>query len=374
MAVSIDRVYQKVLAFANKEQRGYITPQEFNLFADQAQMEIFEQYFYDINQWTRQQGNSHEYSDMLTNLEEKIDIFASVATGDNVTVLNKWGDINLNDGDKEIYKLGSIRVKYPENSSYVTAEQLKSRKEFVLYSRSPLTKHTRKRPIFHRYTTAYGDDRIKIYPYPVEDDGSNFDLSTIEFVNDYIQVKSIDHPGAYNVTGHYFYFDQQEMIDMLGEVFTHHDTINISTTNSTGDVNKISNHLAILWTTDSANSVDGHAHGRLHSLQHPHHVGTTVDFAIGDRIFLSTPKVLSNNRNVQVDYIRKPKTPNWGYVVVNDKALYNSTNSTDFQLHASEESELVYRILAFAGIAIEKPQLAQAAMGLEGAKVQQEKQ
>ena len=50
MAVSIDKVYQKVLAFANKEQRGYITPQEFNLFADQAQMEIFEQYFYDINQ------------------------------------------------------------------------------------------------------------------------------------------------------------------------------------------------------------------------------------------------------------------------------------------------------------------------------------
>ena len=38
MAVSVDRVYQKVLALANKEQRGYITPQEFNLFADHAQM------------------------------------------------------------------------------------------------------------------------------------------------------------------------------------------------------------------------------------------------------------------------------------------------------------------------------------------------
>ena len=39
--VSVDNVYQKVLALANKEQRGYITPQEFNLFADHAQMEIF---------------------------------------------------------------------------------------------------------------------------------------------------------------------------------------------------------------------------------------------------------------------------------------------------------------------------------------------
>ena len=44
--VKIDTVYQRVLALANKEQRGYITPQEFNLFANQAQMDIFEQYFY----------------------------------------------------------------------------------------------------------------------------------------------------------------------------------------------------------------------------------------------------------------------------------------------------------------------------------------
>ena len=40
--VNIDTVYQRVLAIANKEQRGYITPQEFNLLANQAQMEIFE--------------------------------------------------------------------------------------------------------------------------------------------------------------------------------------------------------------------------------------------------------------------------------------------------------------------------------------------
>ena len=42
--INVDIVYQKVLALANKEQRGYITPQDFNLFANQAQMEIFEQY------------------------------------------------------------------------------------------------------------------------------------------------------------------------------------------------------------------------------------------------------------------------------------------------------------------------------------------
>ena len=54
--VNVDTVYQKVLAIANKEQRGYIIPQEFNLFANQAQMDIFEQYFYDLNQLSRLPG------------------------------------------------------------------------------------------------------------------------------------------------------------------------------------------------------------------------------------------------------------------------------------------------------------------------------
>ena len=53
MAISVNTVYQRVLALANKEQRGYITPQEYNLLANQAQQEIFEQYFYDLNQRDR---------------------------------------------------------------------------------------------------------------------------------------------------------------------------------------------------------------------------------------------------------------------------------------------------------------------------------
>ena len=38
--ISIDTVYQRVLAITNKEQRGYVTPLEFNLIANQAQLLI----------------------------------------------------------------------------------------------------------------------------------------------------------------------------------------------------------------------------------------------------------------------------------------------------------------------------------------------
>ena len=43
MAINVDLVYKTVLLILNKEQRGYVTPQEFNLFANQAQMDLFEQ-------------------------------------------------------------------------------------------------------------------------------------------------------------------------------------------------------------------------------------------------------------------------------------------------------------------------------------------
>ena len=58
--VRVDDVYQKVLAIANKEQRGYITPQEFNLLANQAQMSIFESYFYIKNQRERGDGEKDQ--------------------------------------------------------------------------------------------------------------------------------------------------------------------------------------------------------------------------------------------------------------------------------------------------------------------------
>ena len=88
--VSIDTVYQRVLAILNKENRGYLTPQEFNLMANQAQLEIFEQYFYDLNQFSRMGENDSEYANIIDNIEEKIDLFGQsveLEVIDNYTAL-----------------------------------------------------------------------------------------------------------------------------------------------------------------------------------------------------------------------------------------------------------------------------------------------
>lgn len=72
MAISVDTIYQRVLALANKEQRGYITPQEYNLLANQAQMSIFESYFYAKNQRDRAEpGRTNEVDE--TDISELLD-------------------------------------------------------------------------------------------------------------------------------------------------------------------------------------------------------------------------------------------------------------------------------------------------------------
>ena len=86
MPVSIDTVYQRVLAISNKEQRGYITPIEFNLLANQAQLEIFDQYFYDLDQFKRkqeipsrgQETDLTSFSDSIESIKKKLSVFTTI--------------------------------------------------------------------------------------------------------------------------------------------------------------------------------------------------------------------------------------------------------------------------------------------------------
>ena len=75
MAVNVDAVYKTVLLILNKEQRGYITPEEFNKIGSQVQQEIFEKYFEDLNQQLRVPQTDAEYANRQKNIDNKIAIF-----------------------------------------------------------------------------------------------------------------------------------------------------------------------------------------------------------------------------------------------------------------------------------------------------------
>lgn len=83
MAINVNTVYRTVLAVLNKEQRGYLTPDQFNRLGRQAQLELLEKSFYDYNRAAARQariGTNREYGDIAGNIKEKIDLFASQVT------------------------------------------------------------------------------------------------------------------------------------------------------------------------------------------------------------------------------------------------------------------------------------------------------
>ena len=76
---------------------------------------------------------------------------------------------------------------------------------------------------------------------------------------------------------------------------------------------------------------------------------------------------------VKCFYIKIPVKVSWGYVIIKEKALYHPLNTTNFDLHATEETELVNTILTLAGISAKQPILAQQGTGMQVMKTQQEK-
>ena len=225
--IHIDTVYQRVLALANKEQRGYITPLEFNLMANQAQQIIFEQYFYDLDQVKRVESDTTSFSDMEELIKNKLTSFitiAAVAGGNTFPTNYRTGKIFA--GNFEASK-----VEYQEFANITL-----SRFHGVGLSKNPI----------YRESRTSGND-IEVYN---------------------------------------------------GEIMT----------------------------TD-----------------------------------------------VTCEIISRPTKVEWGYDVIAERPLYNAARSVNFQLHDSEETELVYKILTLAGVTLKRVDIQQAGQGLDMTKIQQEK-
>ena len=131
--VNVDTVYKTVLYILNKEQRGYITPDEFNRLGTQVQLEIFEQYFEELNQQLRIPQTNNEYANRIKNLEDKIDVFK---TSGVATYVGPHFTLPTN-----LHRLGTL--------IYNTKEiQGVNRNQYFLINKSPLTKPTESNPLY----------------------------------------------------------------------------------------------------------------------------------------------------------------------------------------------------------------------------------
>jgi hypothetical protein len=144
MAINVNTVYTTVLAILNKEQRGYLTPYEFNILAKQAQLEIFEKYFDDLNVQLRSPQNTSEYADRVKTLQEKINAFETSAVV-TVTLSGSFGQYNFSAQNPAVHRFGML--EYTNGSLLPVEVQKVPKHEFLLTRRSQLTAPTSKYPI-----------------------------------------------------------------------------------------------------------------------------------------------------------------------------------------------------------------------------------
>ena len=148
MAINVNTVYKTVLLILNKEERGYVTPDEFNKISAQVQLEIFEQYSDDLNQQLRVPQSDTDYADRVSNIDERLSIFKTfgTATYDAATIpTNPYFTLPTTDiyGDTvEFYRLGAVVHKD------TTELQRLQRMEFYNIQKSPLTKSTESFPTY----------------------------------------------------------------------------------------------------------------------------------------------------------------------------------------------------------------------------------
>lgn len=386
MAVNINTVYQTVLAIANKEQRGYITPQEFNLFANQAQMETFEQYFYDINQFGRLHGNDTEYSDMLNVINEKISIFqenqkTSVSDfespgylftyGSEVVLdgtfnegISNWSDINSN-GTSSYDETGNPAIRLTndaDGNNYQVQQSL---------------------------TTVANT----LYEYKADIDATHLnDSSSNASAKAYITLlgkPSNSIPAGYSgtVTGYV------EAVGVISNL-----RLRITATGNTADYVKFDN-VSVRSVSSRKLAIDEANIYRLGTVIYENN-GSLVEvdkILPNEALYIvsspltkptaSRPAYVQNKVNeltiypssltsgfISCNYVRKPSSCKWAYYTGGDnKPLYDSSKSVDFELHQSEEVTLVNRILELAGISMQKQDVQQSGMARDQKETNQQK-
>ena len=199
MALNVDTVYKTVLLIMNKEQRGYITPDEFNKIATQVQLQIFENYFEDYTQQLRVPQNTSEYSERLKELDNKISIFktegpVTYIVPSGITPGYFLGPTYTNGSlppsqnpQTQVYKLGTVIYK-----NEIELQRIQ-RNDFLEINKSPLTRPTTSFPAY-----LWENQRIIVHP------------QTISSVNDikisYIR-KPVDVIWGYTQSGNAYIYN-----------------------------------------------------------------------------------------------------------------------------------------------------------------------
>lgn len=300
----INTVRNTVLSVLNKNNYGYLSPSDFNLFAKQAQLDLFESYFYAYNYQINKENartSGTGYADITKGIEEELNLFSETK-----------GLIN------------QVGGKYFAPSPTTTGSDYYLINKVLVY-KEVLTEGT-------TTSNVVGGNKVI-------DTSATF-TSTVSFGD----IVAVENGGVQYLTVTVVNSDTE--LTVTGTSF-----------------NAAPQDYAIYKKGTQLNEAEKVTHGKITMLNNSTLISPSVLFPAYTTESVSLdvyPDTLDSIGRVVSQYIRYPKDPNWTFIsLTNGEPSFDASNADyqDFELALDSEADLVMKILQYAGVSIRETEI-----------------
>ena len=331
MAINVNTVYTTVLSILNKEQRGYLTPFEFNQVATQVQLDIFEKFFEDYNQYIRMPQTDVEFASRMDHVMEEFQVFETSANASNTPTTNIYTQ------PSDLHRFGSASWNKGTNSPPI---EILTNKVYNQIKLSDLTQPSDNLPV-----AKYNKNQLTVFP-----DATPYASSDVTF--NYIRKPALVRWGYYvGNLGQYIYDSTSYGDDLINK---NSSLLTSVTTNPTNKNAATSNNVATsvlpsggagLTLDITTTGASGSATVTSVSVNQP-----GSGYSVGD-IVNATAAAFGGGvgGNLQVT------------LKASDFNLSGTGGSTNFEISDSQQTEVILEILKYSGVVIRDPQIVQAA-------------
>ena len=302
----INSVRNAVLSILNKNNYGYISPSDFNLFAQNSQMEIYEEYYSNYNKVINAENartSGVEYADIEQPIAEVLEYFLRTDYLSKIAA-NRFSMPSPTTTGYSTYMLLDVKckpvvLKTGTNTTITSGQLVDSTASFLSNGLSA------------------GDVVTNL---------------TTGLVSTVVTVLS------------------NTAIQLDSNIFL-----------ATGNAYSIFSSATTIPAEKVINS-------RLTMLLNSNLTNPTIEFPIyalqGEELTFY-PATISNKGQVQATYFRYPKPPKWTYITLaNGEPVFDQSQSDyqDFELPIEDEYKLVTKILEYCGISIRETEVTQFGM------------
>jgi len=315
----INSVRNTVLSVLNKNNYGYISPSDFNLYAKQAQLEVFEEYFSNANKTTNSENarmSGSDYSDIQKAINETIEYFLvndflKPLDYDNTDITrNRFYIPSLTTTGNEAYMINRV-VAYPT----VLTESLNN-------------------GVQQNYLIDSTAEFIGL-------------VNTGDFVVNWITMETAT---VYTV------INDNELL-LSADIFQNlYDDYYIISAQNYVEVEKVSSGKIIGLNLSNLTAP---------SSMFPAY---TQDSTLMQIYPISNSFVVGKLGQLQSAYFRYPKEPKWTYITLGGgEPVFDQSqlDYQDFEMPQEDEFKLVMKILQYCGVSIRESEVTQFAMAQE---------